>query len=151
MRKESVLCYNMTTFDANNIEGIVPVGRQFDFWGDAETELMILNDGDESLCLGYKNVKFFDSIYVGDQMNFKATLLEVGNSARTCKVQSFRVATSAKRLGVDGAKDGDMVYYDEPQLVGEGTVTLVVRKHLQRGNQPDGLIEDPWADIEEYL
>lgn len=151
MRRESVLCYNMTTADSNNLEGVIPVGRQFDFWGDAETELMILNDGDESLCLGYKNVKFFDSMYVGDQMNFKATLIKVGNSSRTCKVQSFRVATSAKRIGIEGAREGDLFYFDEPELIGEGTVTLVVRKHLQRGAQPDGLIEEPWIDIENYL
>lgn len=63
MRKEAVLSYKMTTADANNPGGIVPIGRQFDMWGDAETELMILNDGDESLCLGYSNVKFYEDIY----------------------------------------------------------------------------------------
>lgn len=52
MRKVSYLSYNMTTADANNPDGIVPVGRQFDFIGDVETEEMILVDGDESLCLG---------------------------------------------------------------------------------------------------
>ena len=50
MRKVSYLSYNMTTADANNPDGIVPVGRQFDFIGDVETEEMILVDGDESLC-----------------------------------------------------------------------------------------------------
>lgn len=49
MRKVSYLSYNMTTADANNPDGIVPVGRQFDFIGDVETEEMILVDGDESL------------------------------------------------------------------------------------------------------
>ena len=34
MRKVSYLSYNMTTADANNPDGIVPVGRQFDFIGD---------------------------------------------------------------------------------------------------------------------
>ena len=38
MRKVSYLSYNMTTADANNPDGIVPVGRQFDFIGDVETE-----------------------------------------------------------------------------------------------------------------
>ena len=52
MRKVSYLSYTMTTADANNPDGIVPVGRQFDFIGDVETEEMILVDGDESLCLG---------------------------------------------------------------------------------------------------
>ena len=30
MRKVSYLSYTMTTADANNLDGIVPVGRQFD-------------------------------------------------------------------------------------------------------------------------
>ena len=62
MRKVSYLSYNMTTADANNPDGIVPVGRQFDFIGDVETEEMILVDGDESLCLGYEDVKIYDGV-----------------------------------------------------------------------------------------
>ena len=49
MRKVSFLSYKMTTADANSPDGIVPIGRQFDFIGDVETEQMILNDGDKSL------------------------------------------------------------------------------------------------------
>ena len=63
MRKVSYLSYNMTTADANNPDGIVPVGRQFDFIGDVETEEMILVDGDESLCLGYEDVKIYQDVY----------------------------------------------------------------------------------------
>ena len=71
MRKVSYLSYNMTTADANNPDGIVPVGRQFDFIGDVETEEMILVDGDESLCLGYEDVKIYQDVYVGDMMEYK--------------------------------------------------------------------------------
>ena len=66
MRKVSYLSYTMTTADANNPDGIVPVGRQFDFIGDVETEEMILVDGDESLCLGYTGVEVYKDVYVGD-------------------------------------------------------------------------------------
>ena len=147
MRREAFLSYNMTMADANNAEGIVPIGRQFDFIGDVETELMILNDGDESLCLGYDDVKFFEDVYVGDMLNFKATMLNIGNTSRTCLIQTFKVATKAKRLGIEGAKDSDIFYYDEPKLITEGKVTLVVKKHLQRGVQPDGIVNDPWFEI----
>ncbi|NSJ92905.1 beta-alanyl-CoA:ammonia lyase, partial [Coprococcus sp. MSK.21.13] len=58
MRKEAILSYKMTPEDGNNLGDVIPVGRQLDFWGDAETELMILVDGDESLCLGYNDAKF---------------------------------------------------------------------------------------------
>ena len=147
MRQTAFLSYTMTTADANNPQGIVPVGRQFDFIGDVETELMILNDGDESLCLGYDDVEFFEDVYVGDHLNFHATMLKVGNTSRQCLIQTFKVATMAKRLGVAGAKDSDMVYFDEPKLVAEGRVTLVVLKERQRGVQPDGLVKDPWRAL----
>ena len=39
MRKVSYLSYNMTTADANNPDGIVPVGRQFDFIGNRRNDL----------------------------------------------------------------------------------------------------------------
>ena len=64
-RRKAVLSYKMTTADANDPEGRIPFGRQFDFIGDVETELMILNDGDESLCLGYtdgKDRKYFKNL-----------------------------------------------------------------------------------------
>lgn len=147
MRTEAFLSYNMTTADANNPEGIVPIGRQFDFIGDVETELMILNDGDESLCLGYDDVKFFEDAYVGDMLNFKATMLHVGNTSRTCLIQTFKVATRASRFGIKDAAEAELVYFDEPHLITEGKVTLVVKKHLQRGAQPDGTVKDPWREI----
>ena len=34
----------MTTSDANSPDGIVPIGRQFNFIGDIETEQIILNN-----------------------------------------------------------------------------------------------------------
>ena len=70
-RKTSYLSYNMTTADANNQDGLVPFGRQWDFIGDVETEQMILNDGDESLCLGYRDCKIYENAYVGDMMEYK--------------------------------------------------------------------------------
>ncbi|MCR2043008.1 beta-alanyl-CoA ammonia-lyase [Anaerosalibacter massiliensis] len=147
MRDTSVLSYKITTADGANQEGIISVGRQFDFWGDAETELMILNDGDESLCLGYKDVHFYDDIYVGDQIEFKATMARIGNTSRTLKLETFKIATPSKRIGIKDAKDSDMYYYDEPKLISEGSVVLVVRKELQRGRQPDGIIRNPWKEI----
>ena len=148
MRKVSFLSYKMTTADANSPDGIVPIGRQFDFIGDVETEQMILNDGDESLCLGYDNVRFFEEVYVGDQLDFKATMIKVGNTSRQCLIQTFKVATPASRMGIKDAKPGDMYYFEEPKLITEGKVTLVVKKHLQRGVQPNEIIKDPWAPIE---
>lgn len=147
MRKTARLSYKMTTADLSRPDGTIPIGRQFDFIGDVETELMILNDGDESLCLGYENVEFFEEVYVGDEMDFTATLVKVGNTSRTCKIQTFKVAT-LKQHADPNAKPWEMIYFDTPRLVAEGTVTLVVKKHLQRGQQPDGIVENPWFEVE---
>lgn len=147
MRDHAFLSYTMTTADAANPSGVIPMGRQFDFIGDVETELMILNDGDESLCLGYDNVTFYEDVFVGDHLNFHATMLKIGNTSRQCLIQTFKVATPAIRLGVVGAKEYDMVYFDKPKLVTEGTVTLVVRKERQRGTQPSGTVQNPWRDL----
>lgn len=148
MRQTAFLSYTMTTSDSNDPRGVVPVGRQFDFIGDVETELMILNDGDESLCLGYNDVEFFDEAYVGDHLEFRATMLKVGGSSRECLIQTFKLATMAKRLGTADAKDTDIVYFDEPKLITEGKVILVVKKDRQRGVQPDGIVKDPWKKLD---
>ena len=44
VRKVAKLNYNMTTADSNSVDGVIPFGRQFDFIGDVETELMILTN-----------------------------------------------------------------------------------------------------------
>ena len=99
MRKVSYLSYNMTTADANSPDGIVPVGRQFDFIGDVETEEMILVDGDESLCLGYTGVECYEDVYVGDMMEYKATLTNIGNTSRDCRSVQARNTCSKSRKG----------------------------------------------------
>lgn len=148
VRTKAFLSYNMTTADAGNPEGIVPFGRQFDFIGDVETELMILNDGDESLCLGYSDVELYEDVYVGDMMDFTAEMLKVGGTSRTCRIACYKVATPAFRMGKTDAAPGEMHYFDEPKLVTEGTVVLVVKKDLQRGHQPSGDVKDPWRKID---
>ena len=149
-QRMTILSHNMTSADGADIDGRIPQGRQFDFIGDAITEQMILNDGDESLDLGYWNVKLYKDAYVGDMIDYKAEITHVGNSSRDCKFQVYRLAASAKRLGAADYKEGDMVWFDEPELMIEGTVRLVVKKVLQRGKQPEGIVADPWAANEDF-
>ena len=149
-RKVSYLSYNMTTADANNPDGLVPFGRQFDFIGDVETEQMILNDGDESLCLGYHDVEIYEDVFVGDLMEYKATMTHVGGTSRDCRIEVYKLATPAARAGRTDYKPGDMVWFDKPVLCTEGNVRLVVKKHLQRGEQPDGLVGNPWRPLEDF-
>lgn len=147
-RKVSTLSYKMTPADASDPWGRIPFGRQFDFYGDVETELMILNDGDESLCLGYTDLVLFEDAYVGDQLLFTAEMLHVGSTSRKCRVTTHKVATLASRMGIKDAPEGAMHYFKEPKLISEGTVVLVVPKEHQRCAQPDGLVQDPWRKLD---
>ena len=75
-------------------------------------------------------------------------MIKIGNTSRTCRIATYKVATLASRMGIEDAKPGDMYYFEEPKLISEGTVVLVVKKELQRGEQPDGAVIDPWREIE---
>ncbi len=147
MRKSAFLNKKISTEDFANDQGIISITRQFDYWGDAETEVMILETGDESLCLGYHDCEFFEDIYVGDFVEFRATLLKGGNTSRTIGLETYKIATPTWRIE-EGADKSLMTYFDEPKLVGKGTSILVVKKELQRGVQPDGTVKDPWKEIE---
>jgi 3-aminobutyryl-CoA ammonia-lyase len=147
MRK-AVLSYNMTTADATNPRGVVPVGRLFDFLGDAETEILILYDGDESLCISYEDIEFYEEVYVGDQLEFHAELESVGKTSRRVRAMTYKLATPAARLNIPGAKEGDMVWFDEPKLVSQSVGTFIVAKERQRGEQPDGIVHNPWRALD---
>jgi 3-aminobutyryl-CoA ammonia-lyase len=141
------LSKKITTEDFANAQDIISITRQFDYWGDVETEIMILCFGDESLCRGYNNAKFYEDIYIGDQIDFKATLIKSGNTSRTVKLETYKVATMAKRLGKEDVSATEVIYFDEPKLIAEANSTLVVRKEQQRGIQPDGIVKDPWREV----
>ena len=113
-------------------------------------KIYIYQGGTKSLCLGYHDCKIYQDAYVGDMMEYKATMTHIGNTSRDCRIEVFKLATPAARAGVKDAKPGDMVWFDEPVLCTEGNVRLVVKKHLQRGEQPDGLVKDPWRELEDF-
>jgi 3-aminobutyryl-CoA ammonia-lyase len=138
----------MTTAEAANPSGVVPVGRLFDFLGDAETEILILYDGDESLCISYEDVEIYEEVYVGDHLEFHAELESVGNSSRRVRARIYKLATPAARLNTAGAKEGDMVWFDEPKLVFQSVGTFIVAKERQRGAQPEGVVQNPWRTLE---
>lgn len=140
----------MTYADGANQDGLIPVGRQFDFIGDVETEEMILVDGDESLCLGYEDVTCYKDVYVGDMIDFKATLTNVGNTSRDCYIEVFKLATPTFREGNRNCKPGSMIWFEEPVLCTAGNVRLIVKKHLQRGEQPEGTVIEPWRHLDEF-
>ena len=157
MRKVSYLSYNMTTADANNPDMV----HDYVIYAAHEKTLMERYEKNKEKVQReiMKLLPFLDlrgqwSIdvmqNVGDMMEYKATLTHIGNTSRDCRIEVFKLATPAYRAGKEDYKPGDMVWFDEPVLCTEGNVRLVVKKHLQRGEQPDGAVIDPWRHLDDF-
>lgn len=142
MVRESILRYRMN--EGHYLGGVVQPNKHLDIYGDVGTELCVLQDGDESLFLGYEDVEFLAPVYEGDYIEARGRVIKLGNTSRTCEFETYKVATSAKRAGKADAAENDMVVLDPPVLVAKAIGTLVVKKPCQRGVQPEGLVENPW-------
>lgn len=129
-----VLRVRMSAGDAHYAGELVNGSRILDFWGDVGTELMIRNDGDESLFIGYEDVQFTEAVYAGDFIEYSGWIEKRGSSSRTCKFEAYKVIELAKddNLALSAAN-----VLKEPVLVGKATGTLVVKKDLQRGPQDE--------------
>lgn len=130
-----MLRVRMSAGEAHYAGELVNGSHILDFWGDVGTELMIRNDGDESLFLNYENVEFKAPVYSGDFIEYIGWIEERGNSSRKCHFEAWKVIELARdeKLDISAAN-----VLKEPVLVGKATGTLVVRKAQQRGPQdPD--------------
>ena len=87
--------------DGHYVGGLVNGARIVDMWGDVGTELMVYVDGDISLFLGYKNIKFTAPVYVGDFMEYHGWIEKVGNQSYTCHFEAWKVATMLDRTDAD--------------------------------------------------
>jgi len=70
--------------------------------------------------------------------------VKVGNSSRRCEFETYKVATPARRNGKPDAAESDVDVLDPPVLVARAVGTLVVKKPLQRGVQPSGVVKNRW-------
>lgn len=129
-----VLRVRMGAGDAHYAGELVNGSRILDFWGDVGTELMIRNDGDESLFIGYEDVQFTAPVYSGDYIEYSGWIEKRGGTSRTCKFEAYKVIELAKddKLALSAAN-----VLKEPVLVGKATGTLIVKKDLQRGPQDE--------------
>ena len=128
--KKVVLRVRMSAGEAHYAGELVNGSHILDFWGDVGTELAIRLHGDESLFLGYENVRFTAPVYAGDFMEYVGWIEKAGNSSLTCKFEAWKYITLPRdpKLAISAA---DVL--KEKVLCGEATGTLVVKKEFQRG------------------
>ena len=126
-----ILRVRMSSGEAHYAGDLVNGSHILDFWGDVGTELAIRLHGDESLFLGYENVRFTAPVYAGDFMEYHGWIEKAGNSSFTCKFEAYKYIELARdpELALSAAN------VIEPVLCAEAVGTLVVKKQFQRGPQ----------------
>ena len=124
-----VIRYRMSAGDAHYAGELVEGAHIVTAWGDVGTELAIRLFGDESLFLGYSEVRYTAPVYAGDWMEYSGYIEKVGNTSLTCHFEAHKVIELAR---AEGCADSAANVLPEPLLCAYGTGTLVVKKDLQR-------------------
>ena len=106
--------------DARYAGGIAAGSTMMQIFADVETELCLLEGGDEGLCAGYDSVEFLAPLKVGDFVEATGRVVARGRSSRRIEIELWRV------LSVD--ERGIRVPDDAPLLAGRASVTVVVGK-----------------------
>lgn len=104
--------------DARYAGRLVPGSKVMEIFADLETELALLEGGDEGLCAGYESVEFLAPLRVGDYVEASARVTGRGNRSRRLSARIDRV------LSVDD--DGVLVEQAGPVLAATATATIVV-------------------------
>ena len=81
-------------------------------------------------------------------IQFRSDLTKIGNTSRHTTCEVYKLATPASRAGIAEPLPGDMIWLEEPQLIARFKCVLVVKAELQRGVQPDGIVPDPWYELD---
>ncbi len=133
MRKredDAVIRVRMSSADAHYAGGLVDGARMLEFFGDAATELLIRNDGDEGLFVSYDEVEFTAPVHSGDFVEVRARIIEEGNTSRRMEFNAYKVIGKAEDVEQPSARD----VLDEPELVCHATGTCVVPQARQRND-----------------
>lgn len=124
-----VIRYRMSAGDAHYAGELVEGAHIVTAWGDVGTELAIRLFGDESLFLGYSEVRYTAPVYAGDWMEYSGYIEKVGNTSLTCHFEAHKVIELARD---EKCANSAANVLPEPLLCAYGTGTLVVKKDLQR-------------------
>lgn len=122
-----ILRQRMSNADAHYGGNLVDGARIMALFGDAATELLIRNDGDEGLFRAYDQVDFLAPVYAGDYLEVHATLVSSGNTSRKMTFECYKVIEALPSIAPSAAE-----LIKEPLLVASASGTCIVPKALQR-------------------
>lgn len=123
MAPDAVIRLRLGPSDARYAGGLVAGAKVLEIFGDVETEIGLLEGGDEGLCAGYDMVEFLAPLHVGDFVEATGSVVERGKSSRKIALEMHKVASA----GADG-RGG---HHDPPVLAARASVTIVVGRGAQ--------------------
>ena len=86
----------MSAGDAHYAGELVEGAHIVTAWGDVGTELAIRLFGDESLFVGYSEVRYTAPVFAGDWMEYGGYIEKVGNTSFTCKFFAYKWMKDSK-------------------------------------------------------
>lgn len=124
---KSLIRVRMSLHDAHYGGNLVDGAKVLQLFGDAATELLIRNDGDEGLFRAYEKVEFLAPIYAGDFIEAEGEIVEWGNTSRKMVFEARKVILPRRDINESAA---DVL--EEPVIVCRAIGTCVVTKDRQR-------------------
>jgi 3-aminobutyryl-CoA ammonia-lyase len=115
---DATLRVRLAPVDARYAGGLVPGSKAMELFGDLETEIALLEGGDEGLCAGYDMVEFLAPLHVGDYVEASAWVVSRGSSSRRLYAELFKVR-AVDENGLDASPAA-------PELAARASVTIVV-------------------------
>lgn len=129
MSNSAMIRVRMSMNDAHYGGNLVDGANMLKLFGDVATELLIRNDGDEGLFVGYEMVEFLAPVYAGDYVEAVGEIVKIGNSSRKMVFEARKVIVPRHEIS-ESACD----YLSEPIVVCKAIGTCVVTKDKQRKN-----------------
>jgi len=88
----------MSLSDAHYGGNLVDAARILALFGDAATELCILDSGVEGLFRAYETIEFLVPVYAGDFLEISAEIISVGKRSRKIKFEAYKIIESSRDL-----------------------------------------------------
>lgn len=123
---QAMLRIRLAPEDARYAGGLVPGSKAMEIFADLETELALVEGGDEGLCAAYHSVEFLAPLRVGDFVHGVAWVESRGSRSRRIQAHLYKV------VAVD--QNGALEPLSEPILAATATATIVVGTSQPRGN-----------------
>lgn len=120
-----ILRARMSHTDSHYGGGLVSGAKIMELFGDAATEVLIRNDGDEGLFRAYETIEFLAPVRMGDFIEVTAELIDVGKTSRKIQFEATKVIEAA----TDPLNPTKAAVLKDPVLVAKAIGTCVTPKH----------------------